>query len=135
MRLQNEAILVVDDEKDILVIISKSLEYGGIRVHAFDNPISALEHVKAGCQDCWLMLSDVRMPQLPGFELVRKIKELRPGMIVLLMTAFEINKDEFDKVLPSTKVDGFIRKPASLPKLVETIKQYKSMRAKPIPND
>lgn len=136
MRSQNEAIMVVDDEKDILVVVSKSLEYGGISVHAFDNPISALEHVRAGCRDCWLVLSDVRMPQLPGFELVRKIKQLRPEMIFLLMTAFEINKDEFDKVLPSTKVDGFIRKPASLSKLVETIKQYKLMRIKNlIPND
>lgn len=130
MTLQQQVVMVVDDEKDILSVVTRSLENAGINVHGFDSPQAALQHIKSGCHDCRLLLSDVRMPQMSGFEFVRKVKQLRPEMTVLLMTAFEINKDEFDKVLPSTKVDGFIRKPAGMPELVETIKRYESIRQK-----
>jgi CheY-like chemotaxis protein len=65
--------------------------------------------IRRGCRDCWMLLSDVRMPQMSGFELVKKIKQLRPDFVVLLMSAFEINKDESDKVLPPTKVGGLFR--------------------------
>lgn len=122
--------MVVDDEKDIVTVVTRSLENAGIKVHGFNNPLAALEHINSGCHDCWLLLSDVRMPQMSGFEFVRKVKQLHPEMTVLLMTALEINNDEFDKVLPSTKVDGFIQKPAGMLELVETIKQYQSIRQK-----
>ena len=131
MTSQQEAIMLVDDEKDILSVITRSLENSGIRVHGFENPVAALEHVSnAGCRDCWLLLSDVRMPEMSGFELVKKVKKLRPDLVVLLMSAFEINKEEFEKVLPSTKVDGFVPKPARLSQILETIKRYESMRQK-----
>jgi DNA-binding NtrC family response regulator len=120
--------MVVDDEKDILSVITRSLENGGIKVHGFDNPVAALEHIGDGCHDCWLLLSDVRMPQMTGFELVKKAKHLRPELVILLMSSYEINKQEFDKVLPSTKVEGFILKPAKMSQLVEAIKQHETMR-------
>lgn len=128
MTPQQDAVMIVDDEKDILSVITHSLESKGIKVHAFDSPISALEHIKAGCKDCWLLLSDVKMPSISGFELVRRAKELSPGMVVVLMTAFEINKAEFEKVLPSTRVDGFIQKPAKPSELINTIKRFESIR-------
>ncbi|MDQ3909716.1 MAG: response regulator [Thermoproteota archaeon] len=57
------------------------------------------------------MLSDIRMPALTGFQLVRKVKELRPEMKVIMMTMFEVNKRELEAVFPSTPRDAVIRKP------------------------
>ena len=130
MTPQQEAVMVVDDEKDIVSLVSKSLELAGLKVHGFDNPLAALQHIRAGCNDCWMLISDVRMPQMTGFEFVKHVRQLRPELVILLMTAFEINKDEFDKVMPSTKVDGFLQKPARTAQLVETIRQHASMRQK-----
>jgi DNA-binding NtrC family response regulator len=45
MTSQQEAIMVVDDELDILSVIMMSLERSGMKVHGFDNPVAALEHI------------------------------------------------------------------------------------------
>jgi CheY-like chemotaxis protein len=121
---QSPTILLVDDEWDLLVLFSKMLEKVGYEVHAFSNPVKALEHIRdEGCQKCNFVLSDIRMPGKSGFELVRQLKELRPEMEVVLMTAFKINKGEAQLVLPSTKVDAFIRKPFDIKELQEAIKE------------
>lgn len=61
-----------------------------------------------------LVISDARMPRMTGFELARRIKDVKPDVKVIIMTASEINRLEFENVLPSTKIDGFVTKPATL---------------------
>lgn len=62
------------------------------------------------------------MPALTGFQLVRRVKDLRPVMKVIMMTMFEVNKREFEAVFPSTPIDGVIRKPFTPSQLVEKIR-------------
>ena len=69
-----------------------------------------------------LVLSDIRMPQMNGYELVNKIRTLKPKIKIILMSAFEIREAELSRVLPSIKIDGLISKPISLKNLVEIIK-------------
>jgi len=115
--------MIVDDETDLLAIVRKMLEGQGYSVHPFASPETALDHVKDdGCTDCSIVISDIRMPHMTGFELVRHIKKLRPEMKVILMTAFEINKHEAQLVLPSTPVDAFVNKPFRIRELIEAIK-------------
>jgi DNA-binding NarL/FixJ family response regulator len=59
------------------------------------------------------------MPALTGFQLVRRVKDLRPEMKVVMMTMFEVNKQEFEAVFPSATIDGVIRKPSTPSHLVE----------------
>ena len=66
----------------------------------------------------------VRMPALTGFQLVRKVKNLRPEMKVIMMTLFEVNKQEFEAVFPSIPIDGVIRKPCTPSHLVEKIRVF-----------
>jgi DNA-binding NtrC family response regulator len=116
--------MVIDDESDLLGVTTKMLEKNGYSVHAFESPIKAIEHVKnGGCKDCTIVLSDIRMPSISGFEVVRQLKEVRPEMGVILMTAFKINKSEVQMVLPSTKVDSFLNKPFRSADLIEAIKE------------
>ena len=67
------------------------------------------------------MLSDIRMPGLSGIQLARKVKEVNPGVKVVLMTAFEIRDNEFSKVFPSMHVDGFVQKPIGINDLTNKI--------------
>jgi DNA-binding response OmpR family regulator len=54
------------------------------------------------------------MPKINGFELCREIRKRDGKVKIYFMTAFEIHKTEFEKVLPSIKVDGFITKSVSI---------------------
>ncbi len=116
------SILVIDDEFDIVNPIKRSLQKQGFNAYGFTDPLLALEHFKNNSNSIDLILCDIRMPQMNGYELVRKIKTLQPKVRVILMSAFEINDLEFSKVFPSIKIDGFISKPVSLKSLTNRIK-------------
>ena len=64
------------------------------------------------------------MPGMNGFEFVRNIREIKPDVKILLMTAFDINTTIFSEELLATKVNGFIQKPISLKRLNNEIKKY-----------
>jgi two-component SAPR family response regulator len=57
-----------------------------------------------------LIVSDIRMPQMTGFEFVRQVIKIMPNTKLILMTAFEINKSEFNIVYPSIYVNALLRK-------------------------
>lgn len=64
-------VMLVDDEPDILDVVSRGLEMFGIEVHAFNTPIKALSHFRPGYYDAIIL--DIKMPEMSGFELARKI--------------------------------------------------------------
>jgi two-component system cell cycle sensor histidine kinase/response regulator CckA len=117
-------VMVVDDEEDILSVFSSILSKEGYHVHGFSNPKIAFEHFRYSPKECPLIISDVRMPGLSGFQLARKLKELNPKVKVILTSGFEINMGEFEKVLPNTQIDGFLYKPVSLKKLSVLVEMH-----------
>jgi len=112
--------MVVDDERDILSIVKRGLESKNrFQVETFIDAESALESLKENSGNYYdLVLTDIRMPKINGFELYRRIKESNPHMKIVFITAFEINKDEFSKVIPSVDVIDFISKPVSMSTLI-----------------
>ena len=118
-------LMVVDDEKDILRIIKRDLEAdtNSFRVDTFSSSELALQAFDNHPKDYYdLILTDIRMPKINGFELYRRIKEKNPSMKIAFITAFEINKEEFNKVLPSIDVKDFIIKPISMCHLIDKLK-------------
>jgi two-component SAPR family response regulator len=113
----NKSVLVVDDEHDIVNLIKQSLRINGQEVSAFTDPVMALEDFKVNCKTCRVILSDIRMPGINGYELVKKAKEIDKQVKVVLMSAFEINEKEFHNLLPDIKVDAFLQKPFSIQQL------------------
>ena len=118
-------ILLVDDESDLLILTKKFLETEGFEVHEFGSPDAAIEHIKQGCTTCTIVVSDIKMPGMSGFELVRRIKDLLPKIRVVLMSSFVIHKDEFRKVLPSLNIDEFVSKPFTRTDIVRAINHVK----------
>jgi two-component system response regulator ChvI len=117
-------IMIVDDDEDALRVFSAFLIREGYRVHAFANPEIAIEHFRYSPYECSMILSDVRMPKINGFQLARKVKELNPDVKVVLTSSFEIHQPEFESMVPNAPVDGFVDKPMGLKKLVEVVKQH-----------
>jgi YesN/AraC family two-component response regulator len=122
-------IMVVDDEKDILRIIKRDLEITNeFQVETFSSGNEALKAFKNHNPDYYdIIITDIRMPRMNGFDLYRQIKETRPNTKIAFITAFEINKDEFTKVLPSIEVKDFIIKPIDMNDLIFKIKSMLSM--------
>ena len=126
MALDQKSVLVVDDEPDILHVIKQSLELeGGVsQVYAFTRPLLALEHFKLNYSDCAIVLSDIRMPGMTGFEFIKRIKQINPTTKALLMSAFEIDDSELSMALGSIMVDDFIQKPVSPRQLTSVIQRH-----------
>lgn len=120
----NKSILVVDDEFDIVNLIKQALQKQGFTTYAFTDPLLALEHLKTNSESYGLVLADVRMPAMNGFELVKKIKSMHPTIKLLLMSAFEFNDRDLSKVLTSIKIDGYIQKPVSTKQLISIIEKH-----------
>ncbi len=115
--------MIVDDEKDILLILKSGLESKGrFAVETFSSGEAALQAITSGPSDRYdLILTDIRMPKMNGFELYRRIREKNISIPIAFITAFEINEDEFSKVMPSIKVKDFIKKPIRIPDLIERL--------------
>ena len=123
-RVETGSILVVDDDFDINNMLKMSLHKHGYNVFGFTDPLLALEHSKINHSTYSLVISDLRMPEMNGFEFVKHVKKMNPKIKVLLMTAFDINEMEFSRVLPKPKEDGFIQKPISMRKFNGIIDKY-----------
>ena len=114
-------LLVVDDDTDIVQVLKMGLLKNRFLVDAFTNPEEALQSFKSNAESYSLLLSDMRMPALSGIQLAKKVKEINPNVKVVLMTAFEIRDEEFSKVFPSSRVDGFLQKPITIRDLINKI--------------
>ncbi|MBN1996758.1 sigma-54-dependent Fis family transcriptional regulator [candidate division KSB1 bacterium] len=79
-------IMVVDDEKILRVSLTDELVEAGYYTEAFDNAAEALEKLKKIKFD--MLLTDIRMPEMDGIELLEKCKQLRPDIEVIMMTAY-----------------------------------------------
>jgi two-component SAPR family response regulator len=121
-RSKTGSVLVLDDEFDLSMLVKQILRRDNFKnVFAFTDPMLALEHFKINYKDYSLIISDIRMPIMNGFEFVREARKINPKVKILLMTAFEINDKEFARVLPNPKIDGLIRKPTSAKQILKTV--------------
>ena len=114
------SILVVDDELDIVLIFKRALSRQGYTVFGFTDPLLALEHFKANSADYGLVITDVRMPRMSGFELAANIKVTKPDAKVVFMSAFEVSDLEFSR--PGVKINDLLRKPVDVKTLVRIVK-------------
>ena len=116
----NNRILVVDDEPDLTKISVMALEYYGYKVDAFNDPEEALSKYKPGSYD--LIILDIKMPKMNGFELYREIKKKDTNAKVCFLTASELYYKEFrEKEFRSLDRTLFIRKPINNEELAKEI--------------
>jgi two-component system, OmpR family, response regulator ChvI len=118
-------ILIVDDEVDITLSFSLALEDSGLfEVETSNDPVVALSNYRPNYYD--LLLLDIRMPAMNGFELYDKIKKLDNKVKVCLISAYDVDYDALREQFPSLEIDcllprGVIRKPIQVAKLIERI--------------
>ncbi|MDQ4023083.1 MAG: response regulator, partial [Thermoproteota archaeon] len=113
-------ILIVDDEQDIISVFRMVLEMNDFEVDAYNDPLLALSNFKQNAYD--LVILDIRMPVINGFELYKKIRKVDDKVKVCFMTAFDDYRQEFKKSFPMLdEIKCFIRKPKAVEDLVNHV--------------
>jgi len=101
------SILVVDDEPGIALLCKRMLERAGFRVTALTDPRQAVEFLGNNSVD--MLLVDIRMPEVDGFELISHAQRLQPGIAVLVMTGYGTVETAIRALRQG--VDGLLLKP------------------------
>jgi two-component system, OmpR family, response regulator ChvI len=113
-------ILLVDDESDVVSTFQMILEMNGFEVEAYTSPISALSNFRP--DKFGLLILDIRMPVMNGFELFKKIKEIDNRVQACFITAYEDYREEFKESFPMLdEAKYFIRKPKAIEDLVNHV--------------
>ncbi len=112
------SILITDDNRDAVAVLSTFLEVSGYgTVCAYSAP-EALEALDAN-PGIACVISDVRMPDLDGFDFLRVVKHRFPKLKVVLVTGHEITNDD---VVPAGAT--ILRKPVDLARLLEIVSMH-----------
>jgi DNA-binding response OmpR family regulator len=121
--MTKNSILLIDDEPDITFTIKSILEDNGFKVDSFTDPSSALDNYQINFYD--LIILDIKMPKMNGFQLYAKIREQDPKAKICFLTAIATFNEEFRKtrlVLAKTiNEDYFIQKPIKMEDLIKKL--------------
>src|ERR687892_903539 len=123
---QKKRILIVDDEPDITRLCSLALEYYGFKVDTFNDSEEALSNFKPDYYD--LVILDIKMPKMDGFELYDELKKKDQKAKVCFLTASELYYEEFrKKEYNAIDKNLFIRKPIENKLLINQVNRIMSL--------
>ena len=115
------SILVVDDELEMRLTLSDILEARGYRVACAQDGFQAIARARETAFDVVLM--DIRMPEMDGVETFRRLKEVSPRSLVVMMTAYAVEGLIADALREGAY--GVMYKPLDVDRLIEIVGEAK----------
>lgn len=115
--MSKKSILVVDDELLIRDLLYDFFSEKGWLVSVNESPDRGVEALKIRNFD--IALVDLKMPEIDGIELIRKIRNIKPSLPVVIMTAFPSAESAIEAL--RLKVDDYIIKPFNINKLFKVL--------------
>jgi two-component system, OmpR family, response regulator ChvI len=117
-------VMLIDDDPSISFLFTQYLRSAGMIVNSFTDPEKALAHfVESDYRHYDLVITDIRMTQLNGFELYQQLKTLDPNLQIIFVTALDIAQ-EIITLLPEVKLSQFLIKPVNPSVLINSVKQH-----------
>jgi response regulator RpfG family c-di-GMP phosphodiesterase len=118
--MEKADIMIVDDTSDVLSALKRELRDEPYNVLYSDNGVEAL-HILSGTS-CKVIISDVKMPVMDGFELLEKVRILYPDMIRVVLSGHSDVKLVLD-IVNEKGIDRYLTKPWNIFDLKSTINQ------------
>jgi DNA-binding response OmpR family regulator len=117
-------ILLVEDEKDILDLFTEYLSSNGFNTISFQNPKAALNYFYQNQSNCSIVITDYKMPQMSGIDLIKKIREKDTNCKIktIIISAFIKDNIPYDKSYSMT-IDRILEKPVYLDRLKKVIQE------------
>lgn len=117
-------VLLIDDDPSISFLFTQYLRSAGMVVDSFTDPEKALTHfIESDYRYYDLVITDIRMTHLNGFELYQQLKTLDPSVQIIFVTALDIAQ-EITTLLPEVKLNQFLIKPVNPNVLINSVKQH-----------
>ena len=117
-------VLIIDDHVDTAITFKVALESNSnkkeFKVYTCNDPLEALIEFKPNFYD--LLLIDINLPYMNGFELYEKISKIDLNAKVCFMSAGEVNHEAIREIHPSLNIGCFIQKPVSIDYLIKRVK-------------
>ena len=119
---KNKRIIIVDDDREILITYRLFLEGYDYHIMSFSDSFAALNYIKdlPNFNDL-LVILDIRMENLNGFQLHQQIKSLDPTIKILFITVLDI-LDEILTIVPGISKEQIMRKPVDKKEFTNTVK-------------
>lgn len=125
MSSSTKIVSIVDDELDITELFHDAVcdSIDGVSVVSFNDPVIALEHFTQNKERYALVISDFRMPNLTGLELLKKVKKFRSNVRTILVSAYEVEYNAvFQRFMQESIIDSFIEKPVTINQLCQRVR-------------
>lgn len=113
-------IVVIDDDIGTALFFKICLEDEGYQVSIYNDPSSLLDEFEPGIYD--LLIADIRMPRMNGFELASRIRTMDSKIRICLATAFEEYYQSIIKSYSGLSFNCIIRKPINKANFIEIVK-------------
>jgi FixJ family two-component response regulator len=119
---KNKSIIIVDDDREILITYRLFLEGYDYHIMSFSDSYAALNYIKDLSNfNNLLVILDIRMENLNGFQLHQQIKSLDPTIKILFITVLDI-LDEILTIVPGISKEQIMRKPVDKKEFTNTVK-------------
>ena len=125
MSSSTKIVSIVDDDLDITELFDDAVcdSIDGVSVVSFNDPVIALEHFTQNKERYALVISDFRMPNLTGLELLKKVKKINSNVRTILVSAYEVEYNAvFQRCMQEGIIDSFIEKPVTINQLCQRVR-------------
>ena len=110
---------IIDDDIDIVNLFSDVLTSSGFNTSGFNDPLAAIMHLRTHHNEFRLIITDLKMPEMDGKEIIKLISQMDNDIKLMLMSAYDLDLNELRQI----RREDYIRKPVHIAQFIEAVKK------------